>query len=113
MKKAIITAALTAVSLIALSSAAAAAPPEDVFQNNDEAWLCSGEPDAPVPPQHCLNKNSNGKVIHIMVFDGRVTESISFDPKFDDRPCPQDEFSDGTWYTPPDEVDFWVCHHKP
>lgn len=92
-----------------------AAPPADVFNNNDQAWLCFGDEGAPVPPNHCLNANSQGNtgVIIVLEPDERgPAEGISFDPKADSRPCPHDDVEgDGTWWSPMEGV--WVCHHKP
>ena len=113
MKKAIITAALTAVSLIALSSAAAAGPPLEPFDENGATWDC----DIAAPPVHCMNVRSKGHVGLIMVFppdDRGPAESWSFDARFDSRPCPHDE-GEGTWYDPNtfDDSEIYVCHHKP
>jgi hypothetical protein len=101
------------------AGAAQAGPPGDVFNDNDQAWLCFGDEGAPVPPNHCLNANSQGNtgVIIVLEPDPRgPAEGISFDPKANDRPCPHDDVEgDGTWWTPdPDTTDVgpWVCHHK-
>lgn len=110
VKRAIITAALTAVSLIALSSAAAAGPPLEPFEENDATWNC----DIGAPDFHCMNVRSKGHVGLIMVFppdDRGPAESWSTDDRFDSRPCPHDPDGDGTWYRAPSGV--WVCHHKP
>jgi len=116
VKKAIITAALTAVSLIALSSVAAAAPPHDVFEDNNNTWACEAEADPDLPPDHCINTRSSGTVGLIMVLDGDPrwpAESVSGDPKFASRPCPHDpNATDGTWYQPEPGAPR-VCHHKP
>lgn len=100
------------------SGSASAAPPPDVFNDTDnDAWLCFGEPEAPVPPNHCINAKSQGNTGNIKVLEPDTRgpqEGISFDPKADDRPCPHDDFDgDRTWWTPPEQEGFWVCHHKP
>lgn len=92
-----------------------AAPPPDVFNGNDQAWLCFGDEGAPVPPNHCLNANSRGNTSVIMVLEPDVrgpAEGISFDEKADSRPCPHDDVDgDGTWWSPLPGA--YVCHHKP
>ena len=96
-------------------TAAAAAPPQDVFDKNDNAWTC--EEEGGLPPAHCLNVKSQGNtgVIKVFLPDERwPQESISFDPKSDTRPCPHDldADADGTWWSPSGGA-FWVCHHRP
>jgi hypothetical protein len=97
------------------AGAAHAGPPADVFNDNDQAWLCFGDDGAPVPPNHCLNANSRGNTGVIIVLEPDTrgpAEGISFDPKADDRPCPHDDVEgDGTWWSPGEGI--WVCHHKP
>jgi len=92
---------------------AAASPDLDVFDDNDAAWACEAE--AGLPPNHCINVNSQGNTGVIKVFEPDARwpqESISFDPKSDSRPCPHDPAAtDGTWWSPFPGA--WVCHHRP
>ena len=96
---------------------ASAGPPAEVFNDNDQAWLCYGDEGAPVPANHCINANSQGDtgVIIVLEPDERgPSEGISFNPKADDRPCPHDDQEgDGTWWAPLGPEGPWVCHHKP
>ena len=117
MKTRALIAALAATAGLALfaSSTASAAPPPDVFNGNDQAWLCFGDPDAPVPPNHCLNANGKGNTSVIIVLEPDErgpAEGISMNPDSSDRPCPHDDQEgDGTWWSP--DTGLWVCHHKP
>ncbi|HEX6328496.1 MAG TPA: hypothetical protein VFZ72_18155 [Jiangellaceae bacterium] len=115
MKKSL-SAAVLAAALFVLavpSVASAEGPPKDPFDANDATWGCEAE--AGVPPEHCINLRSQGNTGVIKVFapdDRWPQESISFDPKSDDRPCPHDPAAtDGTWWSPFPGA--WVCHHKP
>ncbi len=112
MRKALIAAALAA-GILSVATVAAADPPQDVFDANDATWGCESE--AGLPPSHCINLRSQGNtgVIHVFAPDARwPQESISFDPKSDDRPCPHDPAAvDGTWWSPFPGA--WVCHHRP
>ncbi len=98
--------------MTATTSVADAQPPEAVFQQNDQTWLC--HEDGFPAPSHCENINSQGATGLIMVFppdDRGPAEGVS-DARADDRPCPHDPGSpDGTWW----EVvpGTFVCHHRP
>lgn len=100
-------------TLMTVGGTAAAAPPQDVFDANNNTWACEAE--GQLPPSHCLNVQSQGNTGIIKVFEPDERwpqESISFDPKSDTRPCPHDPAAtDGTWWTP--FAGAWVCHHRP
>ena len=119
MTKQFLAVAISALFLTALSAPAFAdtasddsGPPQDVFENNDNAWFCG---DDGFIDDHCLNSNSGGDTGNIMVFDGRgPQESISYNPNADSRPCPHDQGTDneGTWWAPFPGAGFFVCHHN-
>ena len=115
MKK--LVTAIVATAALGLLSATAAfgaeGPPIGVFDGQNQAWACATE--AGLPPNHCINVNSNGNTGVIKVFspDPRwPQEGVSTDPKSNDRPCPHDpDATDGTWWSPVPGL--WVCHHRP
>ncbi len=112
MRSKITTAALTLLLILAMTSSPASADPAaEVFDDKD-GWICNA--DEGLVDNHCLNTNSSGTVGNIKVFapDPRgPQESISFDPRVDERPCPHDAGSpDGTWWEFAPGV--WVCHHS-
>lgn len=110
-------AAVTSAGVASLwfGGAAHATPDLDTFNANDAVWGCAGDPGVALPPNHCINLQSQGDtgVIHVFAPDERwPQESISTNPKSDTRPCPHDPAAtDGTWWTPISGV--WVCHHRP
>jgi hypothetical protein len=115
MKSLVTIAAAAAVGLALVGAAAAQAtqgPPKAPKDNNDSTWGCEAE--AGLPPEHCINLKSQGKIGNIKVFfpDGRwPQEGISFDSSVDNLPCLNDPGSpDGTWWEVLPGV--WVCHHK-
>ena len=115
----LLTGLATTAALVAASAAPALAGPDVDTIRDTSAFTCWDE-GGPVPPNHCINTSSKGKVGVILVFppdDRGPAEGISFDPSFADRPCPHDpDAVDGTWWQPmgPDgPMPFWVCHHKP
>lgn len=109
MKK-VLGVVIVAVSM--MTGGAAHAVPSQ-FDSNDAVWGCG--PAEGVPPNHCINRKSQGNTGLIRVFapDERgPAESISTDPKSDSRPCPHDDVDgDGTWWSPLPGL--WVCHHRP
>lgn len=114
MAVALLTAVL-GVAMFASSTAGAAGPPPEVFDDQDQAWLCFGDPESPTPANHCLNANSKGDTGLVMVFEPDErgpAEGISVNPASNDRPCPHDDQEgDGTWWEFAEGL--WVCHHKP
>jgi hypothetical protein len=104
-----------AAALVALGSPVHASPDLTAFDTNDATWGCAGDPGVAVPPAHCTNLRSRGNTGLIKVFEPDPRwpqESISSDPKSDDRPCPHDpDATDGTRWSPSPGV--WVCHHRP
>lgn len=104
-------------SMLLVGSPAFASPNQDVFDVNDDTWGCSGDAGVMLPPYHCINVRSKGNTGVIKVFspDARwPQESVSTDPKSDNRPCPHDPAAtDGTWWAPPGTSGMWVCHHRP
>ena len=109
--------AILATITIVLSASAAsvnAQPPEEVFEGNDQTWVCHD--DGFPAKNHCVNKRSKGDTGLIMVFppdDRGPAEGVS-GPQADDRPCPNDPGSpDGTWYEFPPETGQYICHHRP
>ncbi len=114
MNKFIAGVVICGASLLGVGSVAfAGGPPEDVLDGNNNTWVCGDE--GGLPAYHCLNIRSNGNTGLIIVLDGDArwpAEGISFDPKSDDRPCPNDPAAtDGTWWSPFEGA--WVCHRKP
>lgn len=114
------TVAVTGAVTVATAGAALAVGPAEATVAATPAFACS--PDAPAPPHHCMNVRSQGKVGLLLVVEPDPrgpAEGITFDPAFDDRPCPHDpDSSDGTWWQPIDPVTgetlpFYVCHHRP
>lgn len=117
---------LTMATVLVVSAAPAAIgmPSEGTIESND-AWLCEGDG---FVPNHCLNINSQGKVLNLLVFDDRgPQESATTNPAADDWPCPHDsgdsgpfgtdpEGGDGTWwnylYGSSDGQPLYVCHHS-
>ncbi|NNC80667.1 MAG: hypothetical protein HKN94_11010 [Acidimicrobiales bacterium] len=110
--KALVAVLLAAGTLTLGADAAGAEPREEIFQGNDQTWLCyeDGFP----APSHCENIRSRGQTGVILVFppdDRGPAEGVS-GVRADNRPCPHDPGSpDGTWW----EVipDVYVCHHQP
>lgn len=115
--------AAAAVMMATLAPAALGSPSEEGFKAND-AWLCE---DDGFVENHCLNLNSNGNTLNIMVFDDRgPQESASADPNADSRPCPHDgggsgpfgadpTAGDGTWWDylyGSSDGPLYVCHHS-
>lgn len=105
------TAILVAVLATAIAAPASADPSFETFDDK-EGWIC-GE-DEGLVDNHCLNVKAKGNVLNVKVFapDPRgPQESASFDPRFDDRPCPHDAGSDdGTWWE--FSAGLYVCHHS-
>lgn len=101
-----------AIALVSSASTASAQPPEQVFEDNDQTWMCHD--DGFPAPAHCVNVRSQGQTGLILVFppdDRGPAEGIS-GPNAQDRPCPHDpDAVDGTWW----EIfpDTFVCHHRP
>ena len=106
-----VTMLATILAIMMVAGVAQAAPSFEKFDEKD-GWIC-GSAEGLVD-NHCLNIKSEGTVKNIKVFlpDPRgPQEGLSFDPKFDDRPCPHDEGSpDGTWWE--FAPGMWVCHHS-
>lgn len=104
--------AVAATAIVVAPSAVQAQPNEEVFDRNDQTWLC--HPDGFPAPHHCQNIRSQGQTGLIMVFppdDRGPAEGVS-DSRADDRPCPHDPGSDdGTWWEIVPGV--FVCHHRP
>ncbi len=119
MNKVIIGIAVCGASILGLSAPTfAGGPPTGAIDGNDKTFACFEEADPDLPEGHCINVRSQGNtglIIVLSEFDDRwPAEGISFDPKSNDRPCPQEPDQDGgTWWTPPNTEGVWVCHRKP
>ena len=101
----------TVFAMMLVAGVAQASPSFDKFDEKD-GWICGAAEG--LVDNHCMNINSQGNVKNIKVFEPDPRgpqESLSFDPKADDRPCPHDSGSpDGTWWE--FNAGIWVCHHS-
>jgi hypothetical protein len=109
--------AVVAMTVLLMTMPAALADPGYEIFDEKDGWICGVEEG--LVANHCLNVNSKGKTLVIMVFapDPRgPQESASTDPKADFRPCPHDDNADpdGTWwnFTGDPENPLFVCHHS-
>lgn len=121
-KRLVMALTMAATILVVAAPAAMGGPSEEAFKAND-AWLCE---DDGFVENHCLNINSQGKVLNILVFDPRgPQESASADPRADSWPCPHDSGGTGPYGTDPTGGDgtwwnylygsgdaLYVCHHS-
>jgi hypothetical protein len=110
--RAVVGLTLSASLLTGMATTANAQPNEEIFEGNDQTWLCHA--DGFPAPSHCENIRSKGQTGLILVFspDERGPAEGVSDATADSRPCPHDPGSpDGTWW----EVvpDTYVCHHRP
>ncbi len=109
--------ALVGALLLAVAVTASVAAASDQSKKVAAGWKCGA--DGGLPDGHCINPGTpGGATFVILVFDelgNRVaTESATFQPSADGRPCPHDpESPDGTWWHPEGTPEgFFVCHHQ-
>ncbi len=113
------TAAASGAIVVATAGTALAVGPAESTLGATPAFACS--PDVPAPLFHCQNVRSQGNMGLLIVVEPDPrgpAEGITFDDRFDERPCPHDPDSpDATWWQPTDRdgnvLPFYVCHHRP